>query len=132
MNAADHDMDEAAERQAFMEAVAEWRRVDQESGIKAPVRIEREYLGAAGAKAPSSSSSSASSLANAGASDAGSKAEDGMWKNPFAPQSPAGSSSASTAKAQVSKLTTILEIYIYRSVIEWGLCVFYSNFKYDE
>ncbi|KAJ1438183.1 hypothetical protein B484DRAFT_444780 [Ochromonadaceae sp. CCMP2298] len=47
-NAADDDvMDEAAERKAFQQAVAEWRREDEQAAAaglpKQPLRIEREY-----------------------------------------------------------------------------------------
>ena len=80
INAADEEdggrggvLDEAAERQAFMEAVAEWRRADV-AGPKQPLVIEREYL--TGKKKSET------------ADDSGD-----MWKNPFAPPAAAADSS---------------------------------------
>ena len=92
-NAADESdfLDEAAERQAFMEAVAEWRKADAEAGgERQPLRIEREYLtgpsekkkqgdvkvSAAGNNTTGGGSGSNTSLT--GAAGGG-----GMWKNPF-------------------------------------------------
>lgn len=88
-------LDEEAERQAFKEAVEEWRRQDAESktavaaggggggGVKSSVRIEREYLKddkgliSKGSTASSSISSSSSivQLSSGRSND---------WKNPFA------------------------------------------------
>lgn len=97
MNPADGEpgsyLDEAAERQAFMDAVAEWRKADGD-GAKQPLRIEREYItgpaeknsGKASGKSAASSGTASSASLVGGASGG---ASDGMWKNPFAPASAA-------------------------------------------
>eukprot|EP01032_Pedospumella_encystans_P022955 gene22955-26000_t len=84
VNPADNEpgglLDEAAERQAFAEAVAEWRRADAEAaaaGTKKPLVIEREYL-----TGPSSSGKSGAGVGTSFGEEAGGM---GMWKNPFAP-----------------------------------------------
>jgi hypothetical protein len=85
INAADEGdiLDEAAERQAFMDAVAEWRKADAADGSHQPVRIEREYLGEkSSAKAPVAKISG-----GVGASLSGVDVGGGMWKNPFAQSS---------------------------------------------
>jgi hypothetical protein len=86
INAADEGdiLDEAAERQAFMDAVAEWRKADAADGSsRQPLRIEREYLGEkSSTKAPVAKISG-----GVGASLSGGDVGGGMWKNPFAPSS---------------------------------------------
>eukprot|EP01032_Pedospumella_encystans_P021486 gene21486-24372_t len=84
VNPADNEpgglLDEAAERQAFAEAVAEWRRADAQAaaaGTKKPLVIEREYL-----TDPSSSCKSGAGVGTSFGEEAGGM---GMWKNPFAP-----------------------------------------------
>ena len=90
MNAADEGdvLDEAAERQAFMDAVAEWRKADAVDGPKQPLRIEREYLGKGGFSAKASTGADSKSGAEGrSGSLVGGDAGAGMWKNPFAPPS---------------------------------------------
>ena len=111
MNPADNEpgglLDEAAERQAFAEAVAEWRRADAEAvaewrradaeaaaaGTKKPLVIEREYL-----TGPSSSSKSGAGVGTSFGEEAGGM---GMWKNPFAP--------AASAVEDSKKVTQIMD-----------------------
>jgi hypothetical protein len=81
VNAADEGdmLDEAAERQAFMDAVAEWRKADAgDDGARKPVTIEREYQNGGKAAGKSSDGAGAGSLAQSGG-------QSDMWKNPFAP-----------------------------------------------
>ncbi len=84
MNPADNEpgglLDEAAERQAFAEAVAEWRRADAEAaatGTKKPLVIEREYI-----TGPSGTGKTSGGVGTSFGEEAGGM---GMWKNPFAP-----------------------------------------------
>lgn len=93
VNPADNEpgglLDEAAERQAFAEAVAEWRKADAEAaaaGTKKPLVIEREYLaGSSGSAKTGAAKSTAGVGTNFGEESGGM----GMWKNPFAPASSA-------------------------------------------
>jgi hypothetical protein len=81
VNAADEGdmLDEAAERQAFMDAVAEWRKADAgDNGARKPVTIEREYQSGGKAVGKSSDGAAGGSLAQSGG-------QSDMWKNPFAP-----------------------------------------------
>lgn len=77
-------LDEAAERAAFAEAVAEWRRADATTvaagGTKKPMVIEREYL-----TGPSKTTSGAKNSAGTGTEFGEEAGGMGMWKNPFAP-----------------------------------------------
>jgi len=99
VNAADGDssssssdvLDEAAERAAFQEAVAEWRRQDQVAAAVATaeggggggrgIRIVREYLGGSAATPAAATAGHSASLAAAAAGGG----DAGMWNNPFAP-----------------------------------------------
>ena len=71
-------LDEEAERQAFKEAVEEWRRQDAEikatGGNKPSVRIEREYLSKGDGAI--SKGLTASIVQLSGSND--------LWKDPFA------------------------------------------------
>ena len=91
-------LDEEAERQAFKEAVEEWRRQDAESktavaavaggggggggggGVKSSVRIEREYL--KDDKGLNSKGSTASISSSSVVQLSSGRSND--WKNPFA------------------------------------------------
>lgn len=76
-------LDEAAERAAFAEAVAEWRRADAEAaatGNKKPLVIEREYI--TGPSKPAAKSAAGTGTGTAFGEEAGGMS---MWKNPFAP-----------------------------------------------
>lgn len=81
INAADKPhsdiFDEEAERQAFMEAVAEWRRGDGVGEKKGNITIVREYQGGKTSILKPSSTISKPSAAEAG-----------MWNNPFSAASP--------------------------------------------
>jgi len=108
VNPADNEpgglLDEAAERQAFAEAVAEWRRADAEAaaaGTKKPLVIEREYL-----TGPSSNTGKTSG--GVGTSFGEESGGMGMWKNPFAPPS-----SAVEDTKQVIQLYSTLQQYAY-------------------
>jgi len=107
VNPADNEpgglLDEAAERQAFAEAVAEWRRADAEAvaaGTKKPLVIEREYL-----TGPSSTGKTSGGVGTSFGEEAGGM---GMWKNPFAPPS-----SAVEDTKQVIQLYSTLQQYAY-------------------
>jgi len=76
-------LDEAAERAAFAEAVAEWRRADAEAaatGTKKPLVIEREYI--TGPSKPAAKAAAGTGTSTTFGEEAGGMS---MWKNPFAP-----------------------------------------------
>jgi hypothetical protein len=124
VNAADASdiLDEEAERQAFMAAVAEWRRADEaassssstgagegagggegEGAARRPLKIVREYLPASDPRSGKTQTPSlpAAPPAKQPSSSSSSASADSMWVNPFAPAAPYDANAAATSSQKV-------------------------------